>query len=374
MSNTAVKTQQAEIHFAAATEAHLDALVELENALFTVDRIHRRSFKRWLKSHDTLFQVVLADEQLVGYGLVLCNRGTKLARLYSIAVSPQVQGRGIGARLIEHLEQLALDQQRLFMRLEVARSNSAAYQLYLKMGYRVFGEYHDYYENHEDAIRMQKTIYTAPANEIARALPWYQQTTEFTCGPASLMMAMNGYEGAPKASQELELDIWREATTIFMTSGHGGTHPFGLAISARRRGFNVNVLVNTEKPLFVDGVRSAHKKEIIQSVHERFLETAQAEGVNIQYETPTLAGITEAMNRGETVLVLISTYRMDKKKTPHWVVVTHVNDRCIFVHDPDVSDDLLPVDSQHVPIALEDFDKMTAFGKEKLRTAIVIGR
>lgn len=364
-----------ELQFTAANESHLDALVSLENSLFTVDRIHRRSFKRWLKAHDTIFQVVLVNNSLVGYGLVLCNRGTTLARLYSIGISPAVQGQGVGVRLMEHLEGLAREQQRLFMRLEVARSNTAAYQLYVKMGYRVFGEYHDYYENHEDAIRMQKTIYTAPAaNKIARKLPWYKQTTEFTCGPASLMMAMNAYQDAPKPSQELELDIWREATTIFMTSGHGGTHPFGLAISARRRGFKAEVLVNTDKPLFVDGVRSAHKKEIIQSVHERFLKTAEDEGVNIHYQTPTLAGIIEAMARGETVLVLISTYRMDKKKAPHWVAVTHVNDRCIFVHDPDVSDDLLPVDSQHVPIALEDFDKMTAFGKEKLRTAIVIGR
>jgi hypothetical protein len=159
-----------------------------------------------------------------------------------------------------------------------------------------------------------------------------------------------------------------------MTSGHGGTHPFGLAISARRRGFQASDLVNTEKPLFIDGVRSAHKKEIMQSVHERFLKTALAEGVNIQYLTPTLSGIREAMDRGETVLVLISTYRMDRKKTPHWVAITHINERCIFVHDPDVNDDLLPGDSQHVPIALEDFDKMTAFGKEKLRTAIAIRR
>ena len=369
-----IDTQNTDVQFTAASECHLDALVKLENELFTVDRIHRRSFKRWLNAPDTIFQVVLLNQLLIGYGLVLCNRGTKLARLYSIAVSSQVQGKGIGGRLIQHLEELARNQQRLFMRLEVARSNSAAYQLYVAMGYRVFGQYLDYYENHEDAICMQKTIYTAPANEMARALPWYQQTTDFTCGPASLMMAMNAYDDAPRPSQELELDIWREATTIFMTSGHGGTHPFGLAISARRRGFQASVLVNTEKPLFIDGVRSAHKKEIMQSVHERFLKTALAEGVNIQYLTPTLSGIREAMDRGETVLVLISTYRMDRKKTPHWVAITHINERCIFVHDPDVNDDLLPGDSQHVPIALEDFDKMTAFGKEKLRTAIAIRR
>ena len=30
----------------------------------------------------------------------------------------------------------------------------------------------------------------------------------------------------------LELRVWREATTIFMTSGHGGCGPDGLALAA----------------------------------------------------------------------------------------------------------------------------------------------
>ena len=107
-------------------------------------------------------------------------------------------------------------------------------------------------------------------------------------------------------------------------------------------------------------------------VHNRFLEQALAQNIDIQYQAPTISWIQQQMADGFTILVLISTYRMDKKKTPHWVAVTHVDDRCIFVHDPDVSDDQLAVDSQHVPIALEDFDKMTAFGKQKLKTAIAI--
>ena len=355
-----------------ARREHLDALVALENRCFTSDKIHRRSFKHWLTSEDTVFLVLLDGDELAGYGLALCNRGTKLARLYSIAVSPDFQKQGIASRLLEALEDGARQQQRLFMRLEVARHNTAAYQLYEKVGYRVFGEYTDYYQNHDDAIRMQKTIYKAKDDGLARTIPWYQQTTEFTCGPAALMMAMSHNQKQFVPAQNIELDIWREANTIFMTSGHGGTHPFGLAIAAHQRGYEAQVLVNNEGTLFLDGVRSEHKKEIMSVVHNRFLEQANAENIAIHYQAPTIGWIQQQMAEGFTILVLISTYRMDKKKTPHWVAVTHVDDRCIFVHDPDVSDDQLAVDSQHVPIALEDFDKMTAFGKQKLKTAIAI--
>src|SRR5690554_5390758 len=120
------------------------------------------------------------------------------------------------------------------------------------MGYTIFGSYEDYYEDHQDALRMQKRIRYIPQNLLARQTPWFQQTTEFTCGPAALMMAMASLDGRHAPNQGDELQIWREATTIFMTSGHGGTHPVGLALAARKRGFEATAFVNQSEPLFVE--------------------------------------------------------------------------------------------------------------------------
>jgi hypothetical protein len=39
----------------------------------------------------------------------------------------------------------------------------------------------------------------------------------FTCGPAALMMAMHGLNRDYQPSREEEINLWREATTIFMT-------------------------------------------------------------------------------------------------------------------------------------------------------------
>jgi hypothetical protein len=52
-------------------------------------------------------------------------------------------------------------------------------------------------------------------------VPFYGQTLEFTCGPAALMMAMaRSARFAARPAHRIKL--WRESTTIYMTSGHGG--------------------------------------------------------------------------------------------------------------------------------------------------------
>jgi len=260
------------------------------------------------------------------------------------------------------------------MRLEVAEHNTPAIRLYEARGYRVFGEYSDYYDDHSDALRMQKLIQQISATEIVRPTPWYQQSTDFTCGPAALMMAMASLDENLTLNQELEIDLWREATTIFMTAGHGGCHPLGLAIAAVKRGFSAEVFINTDQPLFIEGVRSEHKKAILNLVHQQFLHQAQSlPQLSLHHGELSQDQIQRWLEEGYGVVALISTYRLDGKKTPHWVTVTSIDERCLYVHDPDLDQhQQLALDCQHLPIARDDFNAMTAFGSGRLRTALAI--
>lgn len=364
-------------HFRPATLEDLDSLVAIEQTCFSQDRLSKRSLRRWIQSRHSIFLVIeqarVKEKPLAGYGLVWCHRGTSLARLYSLAVLPTMRGHGLAKNLLLELEKRTAEQGRLFMRLEVAKNNQAAIGLYESLGYRTFGEYSDYYDDHTDALRMQKTIRQMSAQQIQRATPWYQQTTEFTCGPAALMMAMASLDESVVLSQPLELDIWREATTIFMTSGHGGCHPVGLALAARARGFEAIVTLNTQQPLFVDGVRSENKKRILGVVHQQFLAKAELRGVNITYQEISQQQVADWLQQGYAVLILISTFRLDGKKAPHWVTVTGIDDACFYVHDPDLDDKAQrAIDCQHLPIARQDFDRMSAFGSGRLRTAVAI--
>lgn len=354
-------------------ESDLPQLLKLEATCFETDRLSRRSFLHWFKSTRRLFLVVERNTELFGYGLVILYKGTRLARLYSLAVQPDFRRQGIGRDLLEHLEELAAAKGRLAMRLEVNRINRPAIALYESSGYRVFGLYADYYENHNDALRMQKRI-RFPSECITPPVPWYPQSTDFTCGPAALMMAMAGLDRTLKLTQDLELDIWREATTIFMTSGHGGCHPLGLALAAAHRGFHAEVFMNRRDTLFLEGVRTAHKKKIMRVVDGQFRRKAEEANIPVHYEDVTVRRIENWLEQGFSVLVLVSTYRTNGNKTPHWVTVTAIDDQCLYVHDPDPDDETQQgeLDCRDIPIARADFAKMSVYGSRRLRVAVVI--
>ncbi|MDF3128210.1 GNAT family N-acetyltransferase/peptidase C39 family protein [Kiritimatiellaeota bacterium B1221] len=350
----------------------LPALVALEEASFTCDRLSRRSFQRWTKGGEgRLFRVLIHQGILRGYGLVLLHQGTHLARLYSICLDPSTRGKGWGKALLSDLETHAETSGRFYMRLEVAKTNLAAISLYKNMGYRIFGEISHYYEDDADALRMQKRIRYLERDHLEANIPWYQQTTPFTCGPASLMMAMASLERGMALTQFLELDLWREATTIYMTSGHGGCHPLGLALAAKRRGFKVQILMSALSPPFIEGVRAEHKKEIMGAVHTHFLEQCSLENIKITCRNVSVAHIEKWLSQGCSVLVLISSYRINGDKAPHWVVVTGADDLCIYVHDPDtekITENM--VDCQHIPIAKKDFSQMASYGSTRFSTAL----
>lgn len=356
-----------------ATVADLDALVALENQCFQTDRLSRRNF-RYMLTRAHAFTLVAEQEGVVGYVLVLLNEGTSLARLYSIAIDAAMRGKGIGASLVKAAEERAIAEDRVEMRLEIRRDNQASIGLFTKLGYRQFGTYSDYYEDHMEALRFRKSLVALRPN-MAR-VPYYQQTLEFTCGPAALMMAMKVLDESVALERSLELRLWRESTTVFMTSGHGGCGPYGLALSAYKRGFDVEVYVNDEGALFVDSVRNEEKKEVIRLVHEDFLKELASKPIPIHYRRLSLQEAKEKFSAGAIPVVLISSYRIYREKFPHWVVITGFDDRFVYVHDPyvDCEQGKTDTDCMSMPILQKDFERMSRYGRSGLRAALIISR
>jgi ribosomal protein S18 acetylase RimI-like enzyme len=356
-----------------ATRADLTALVALENATFESDRLARRNFQWMLSRANSALLVATVEGVLVGYILVLFNDGTSLARIYSIALDRSFQGLGLGDALVAAAEQAALDEDRAYMRLEVRPDNRPAIRLYERHGYRHFGRYRDYYEDHADALRYEKRILVVP-EDVHRELPHYRQTSEFTCGPAALMMAMKGLRPDTALDEALEFQLWREATTIFMTSGHGGCGPRGLALAAWRRGFRVELFTNHEGAVFTSGVRDENKKRVIEIVHRDFVRQLQKTDVSLRLGRATLADLRGVLERGGVPLVLISHYLFSRTKSPHWVAVTTIDDTFVYVHDPlvDVDEDKTVTDSMYVPVRHTAFLRMWRYGQVNLRTAVAI--
>ncbi|HET7369794.1 MAG TPA: peptidase C39 family protein [Gammaproteobacteria bacterium] len=357
----------------AATLDDLDALVALEERCFDSDRLSRRSFRYLISRGSAALLVEAEDSRLNGYALVLFRTGTSLARLYSIAVASAQRGRGIGQALLEQAEAASCDHDCIAMRLEIRVDNTAAEQLYRKMGYRPFGIYPDYYEDHADALRMEKSL-VAHLKPATTRVPYYEQTLDFTCGPATLIMAMQALDPSLVPDRKLEIRLWREATTVYMTSGHGGCGPYGLALSAWHRGFDVEIFVNDTSALFVDSVRSEEKKEVIRLAQEDFLDEIRESAIQVHYNALSLDAMRTQFEAGAIPVVLISSYRIYREKFPHWVTVTGFDERFVYVHDPYVEYDKhkAPLDSINMPILKREFEGMARYGKAAQRAALVI--
>ena len=359
------------LSFRVATLDDLPALVALEQHCFTTDRLSSRSFQ-WMISRAHA-QLLVAENagQLLGYALVLFHRGTSLARLYSLAIAAPARGMGLGKQLRARIEACAVAHDCAYLRLEVRTDNPGAIALYEHSGYRRFALINDYYADHTDALRLEKRI-LQHADARALSVPYYQQTTDFTCGPACLLMAMAALQGNRWLERREELQIWREATTVFMTAGHGGCSPQGLALAAWRRGFRVRMQINVSGPLFLDGVRDPHKKDVMRLVHAAFEE--ELAGSDVEQTFGSTLDLPQVLREGGQPLVLISSYRLTRSKSPHWVMVTDCDDDFVYLHDPDVdhSQHRQVLDCQHLPVSHGEFERMCRFGNNKLRAAVVL--
>lgn len=356
-----------------ATLKDLDALIWVEQACFDTDRLTRRNFRYLLTRARAETLVYELNSQVVAYITVLFHAGTSLARIYSIAVLPQFSGKGIAAQLMTAAEVNVLEHDCISLRLEVRTDNTTAIRLYEKLGYRQFATRLDYYEDHGDALRYEKRLASGDKPDLVR-VPFYQQTLDFTCGPSALMMGMKALKPELELSRKLELRLWRQSTTIYMTSGHGGCGPYGMALAAYNMGFDVEIYVNEDGVLFVDSVRSKDKKEVMRLVQEDFIGQIEDLPIRLVHGTLSVESLQDKFELGGLPIVLISSYRIYQEKFPHWVVVTGFDDRFIYVHDPYIDEEKgkVAMDSINMPILKNDFQRMAQYGKAGQKAALIL--
>ena len=351
----------------------LDVLVRLEEQSFQSDRISRRSFRRFLHGANDHLLVAEDTGGVLGYILLLRRQGTRLARIYSLCVDAAARGRGLAEQLIRAGEDEVLAAGSVYVRLEVRRDNDTAIRLYRRLGYRVFESIPDYYEDGQEALRLERRIRFHTGTSTGFFVPYYNQTTPFTCGPASLLMAM-GALGNSSADQREELRIWREATTVYMTSGHGGCGPHGLALAAHRRGFGVEMFLNDDGVLFLDGVRDESKKQVLGVVHEDYREQVVSAGIPVHHKPLTVQAMARGLSEHKVPVVLISSWQLTREKAPHWVVVAAMDEDFVYIHDPEIKWDREEsvTDRQNLPIDRAAFARMARFGQWATRAALLV--
>lgn len=144
--------------FRFASVADIDDLLALEQRCFALDRLRRRHFHWMISRANAGLIVATCEGTIAGYALLLFRRNTAIARLYSLAVSPDWRGHGLGQQLLEQAQACAADRNRSLLRLEVRADNPAAVRLYEASGYYRFSIAENFYEDHAPALRYEKRI------------------------------------------------------------------------------------------------------------------------------------------------------------------------------------------------------------------------
>lgn len=139
-----------------ATEADLDALMEIEEQSFN-NPWQRQSMEEELHKDISRVKVCRSPN---GETVAFINYWIVVDELHvlNVATRPEWRRKGIGLMLMEH----AMDEGRRLgvavVTLEVRRTNNAAQQLYLGMGFSQCGVRKKYYDDGEDALLYELSL------------------------------------------------------------------------------------------------------------------------------------------------------------------------------------------------------------------------
>jgi ribosomal-protein-alanine N-acetyltransferase len=143
---------------------HINRMCLPENytGFFFLD-LHRRFPETFLVAED--------NGTVIGYIMCRIETGlpnfkiigiTKKGHVISIAVLPQNQRQGVGRALIQEAMDAMLRYKAKECVLEVRASNTAAVNLYKKLGFEIIRTLHGYYADGEDAYLMAKKLSFKP--------------------------------------------------------------------------------------------------------------------------------------------------------------------------------------------------------------------
>lgn len=223
---------------------------------------------------------------------------------------------------------------------------------------------------------VQRWIGVEPPRRQEMIAPSWPQTAGFTCGPSALAMAMAALDPALLPDRALEVELWREATTIIGPSGPGGCDPYGLALAAHRRGLRAHVFMSSPEPIFLDRASSMERRGLMEFVQAGFKREAVASGIPVEPRAFAIEEIGQALDRGLLALMLIDQAPMMGYTCPHWVLAHGHGGGIFFINDPWVEPDRQeqPMDVFDLPVMADELDRMAWYGNPAYRAAVLVGR
>ena len=136
----------------------LDTLHQLEVTHFGDDQFSRSQLRHLILRANATSYVIELDRKIAGSAIMVWRKNSRIGRLYSILVSKDAQGRGLGAVLLARCESDARKRGCTRVTLEVRADNRPAIALYLKYGYEITDSLPGYYHDGSNGLKMVKHI------------------------------------------------------------------------------------------------------------------------------------------------------------------------------------------------------------------------
>ena len=174
-------------------------------------------------------------------------------------------------------------------------------------------------------------------------VPYYRQTTDFTCGACATLMDWRYLDRKIRLSKQNEFLIWAET----VASPFKFSSPYRIAAFFIKKGFQTKLIMEkkttsigkvpleccqvepVEKRLFLNCLQAYNdilKKQIASSIVNR---------------KPTLSDIKRILSDHSPLILLVDSHYTLKVRgafnpphQPHWVVITGYEDDKFYVNDP----------------------------------------
>lgn len=202
--------------------------------------------------------------------------------------------------------------------------------------------------------------------------PYYRQTTNFTCGAVTALMARVGAGALPPGSfdRAAELGLWRGATNF------PACEPVGLGVAVHRSwpDASVTVHLDTDQPVLLDSY-AGDEREWRAVLQRGSRADAERAGLPLDARRLSLDGLRESLTRGQRVLLLLSLATMQGFDVPHWVLCHGAVPRAVVVEDPwtNAATGDTWVDAHLLPVPDASLDAMSTMGPDGYRGAVALG-
>ncbi|EKD37759.1 MAG: GCN5-related N-acetyltransferase [uncultured bacterium] len=188
-------------------------------------------------------------------------------------------------------------------------------------------------------------------------IPYYAQSSEFTCGPACVLMVFKHFDPHLKLNRTLEFEVWRQCNMI----GVRGADPFGMSVPLLDAGYEVRLVTQRRRMIDPDLWRN-RLREYSFTPEEANLavfgisenrKRALRRGLTVEYDRMTVERVARSFGEGFIPVALVHMGVVHQLDIPHWVVVTDAGEDHMAFNDP-----YPPKGGKGIRVGREEFQKM----------------